>query len=164
MGMDKRALVEQLATRLRETALSAQREGAACAIEAREGASPDEKRVDARVALEYSNLARAQSRRAERARDDLAALEGFRPPPLGRGAPVAVGAVVEVEDGDEGRTLFVAPVGAGEELTMPGGDGFLTVVTPASPLGRAMLGRKVGDSVEITVQGEAREWTVTYVL
>ncbi len=156
-------MVEQLAARIRETAQIAMRERAAAATEAREGASPDEKRADGRVALEFSNLARAQGRRADHALDDLALLDGFRPPPLPARAPVAMGAIVEVEDGEEGRTIFLAPVGAGIELTMPDGDGFLTVVTPASPLGRAMMGRRVGDTVEVVVKGEPKEWTLTYV-
>jgi transcription elongation GreA/GreB family factor len=59
--------------------------------------------------------------------------------------------------------LFLAPVGAGIELTGPGGDGFLSVVTPSSPIGRALLGRAVGETLEIVVNGETREWTVTYI-
>jgi transcription elongation GreA/GreB family factor len=161
--MNKRLMVEQLAARIRESAQVALRERAAAAAEARDGAGPDEKRVDARVALEYSNLARAQGLRAGAALEDLAVLESFNPAPLGPKAPVSMGAIVEVEDGEEGRTIFLAPVGAGIELTMPGGDGFVTVVTPASPLGKVMLGRRVGDSVEVTVKGDRREWTLTYV-
>ena len=49
------------------------------------------------------------------------------------------------------------------ELTGPGGDGFLSVVTAASPIGRAVLGRRVGDSFEVVVEGNAREWTITWV-
>jgi transcription elongation GreA/GreB family factor len=74
-----------------------------------------------------------------------------------------LGAVVEVEDEAQGRTLFLAPVGAGIELTGPGGDGFLSVVTPVSPIGKAVIGKRVGDTVEVMVQDEAREWTITYV-
>ncbi|HKO90803.1 MAG TPA: GreA/GreB family elongation factor [Polyangiaceae bacterium] len=159
--MDKRFMLEQLAQRIRDSARVAQREHDAAASEARDGATPDEKRSDARVALEFSNLARAQGRRATAALDDLAVIEAFRP---GRaGAKVALGDILEIEDGDEGRTLFLAPVGAGIELTMPEGDGFVTVVTPASPLGKAVLGRGVGDTVEVVVKGEAREWTVTFM-
>jgi transcription elongation GreA/GreB family factor len=161
--MNKRFMVEQLAARIRESAQVAMRERAAAAAEARAGASPDEKRADGRVALEYSNLARAQGLRAGNALDELAVLESFNPPPLAPRSPVSMGAIVEVEDGEEGRTIFLAPVGAGIELTMPDGDGFLTVVTPASPLGKVMLGRRVGDSIEVTVKGDLREWTVTYV-
>ena len=61
---------------------------------------------------------------------------------------------MEVEDGSQGRTFFLAPVGAGVELSGPGGDGFLSVVTPASPVGKAVLGRRVGDTIEVVVQGE----------
>jgi hypothetical protein len=62
-----------------------------------------------------------------------------------------------------GRTFFIAPVGAGIELTGPGGDGYLTVVTPSSPIGRAVMGCEAGDVVEIVAAGEKREWTVSFV-
>jgi len=162
--MDKQFMVEQLATRIRETRQVAMREHEAAAVEAREGATPDEKRADGRVALESAGMAHAQGRRASAALDDLSVLEGFRPASVSEARPqIAMGAIIEVEDGDEGRTIFLAPVGAGIELTMPDGDGFVTVVTPASPLGRAILGRSLGDTVEVVVKGEAREWTVTFV-
>jgi transcription elongation GreA/GreB family factor len=159
--MDKQFMVEQLATRIRDSVEVAMREHEAAATEAREGATPDEKRADARVALEFSNLAAAQARRASAALDDLAVIEAFRPAKAG--ARVEVGTIIEIEDGDQGRTVFLAPVGAGIELTMPDGDGFVTVVTPASPLGKAILGCRVGDTVEVVVKGEPREWSVTFV-
>ena len=161
--MDKRWLRDQLVDRIRESAGVAERERDHAAVEARDGATAAEKREDARVALEYASLAKGQSMRAERARAELEALEHFEPAPLRRGARIEVGAVVEVEGEDDARTFFLAPVGAGVELTGPGGDGFLSVVTPVSPLGRAVIGRKVGDSVEVEVKGTAREWTITYV-
>jgi transcription elongation GreA/GreB family factor len=71
--------------------------------------------------------------------------------------------VVEVEDGECGRTLFLAPVGAGEELTGPDGDGIFQVVTPGSPFGKALLGKRLNDIVEVTLQGELTEWTISYV-
>ena len=156
-------LVEQLTERLRESAAVARKAGQAAADEAREGATPAEKREDARVALEQGNLARAQAGRAAKMAAELSALEIFRPPSLAPRAPVALGAVVEVEGEDQGKTFFLAPVGAGIELVGPGGDGFLSVVTPQSPVGKAVLGRRVGDTVEVVVQGEPREWTITFV-
>lgn len=155
-------MLQQLAGRIREAAQVAMREHEAAAEEARDGASPDEKRADARVALEFSNLAHAQGRRASSALDELSAIQAFRPGATG--SRIAVGAILEIEDGDEGRTLFLAPAGAGIELTMPDGDGFVTVVTPASPLGKAVIGRRVGDTVEVVVKGEPREWTVTFAI
>jgi transcription elongation GreA/GreB family factor len=161
--MDKQFLVEQLAERLRESAIVARRASQVAAEVARDGATPAEKREDARVALEFSGLAKGQTARAARVAAEISTLEIFRPAKLGPKSPIALGAVVEVEDEAQGRTLFLAPVGAGIELTGPGGDGFLSVVTPVSPIGKAVIGKRVGDTVEVMVQDEAREWTITYV-
>jgi len=162
--VDKLALVEQLTARLRDTALVARRASLEADEEARSGATASEKRENARVSQEYSSLARGQNARATRSIAELQALETFRPPArLPPRGPVVLGAIVEVEDGSQGRTFFLAPGGAGIELTGPGGDGFLSVVTPASPVGRSVLGRRVGDTIEVTVEGEPREWTITFV-
>ena len=47
---------------------------------------------------------------------------------------------IEDDEGQEERTLFMLPVGAGVELSGPGGDGFVVVVTPRSPVGKALMG------------------------
>ena len=161
--MDKQALLDQLFNRLRTNAQGAARASDAYAQEAREGATPAERRNDARVALENAGLALSQSKRADRARADLSALDGFRPNSFSPQAAIGLGAIVEVEDEEGGRTFFLAPAGAGEELSGPDGDGFLSVVTPASPVGQAVLGRKAGECVAVTVKGEVRDWTITFV-
>jgi transcription elongation GreA/GreB family factor len=163
--MDKQDLLTQLQAKLQGTAQGAARASAAAAEVAREGATPHEQTEDARVAIEFGALARGQGHRLERTRAELDELRKFRPRAIPRGGRVEVGAVVEIEDEDdgEGRTFFLAPVGAGVELTAPGGDGFLTVVTPASPIGRRVVGRRVGDVVEVTVEAEPRYWKVVWV-
>ncbi len=160
--MEKQFLIDQLADRIRASARTALDASEAAAVEAREGATPAEKREDARAALELGGLGRAQERRAQRAIAEVDELERWKP---GRAQAAMLGAIVEIEDGDsgEGRTFFLSPVGAGVTLTGPGGDGFLSVVTPASPIGRAVIGKRVGDTVEVTVDGEEREWTITWV-
>jgi transcription elongation GreA/GreB family factor len=37
------------------------------------------------------------------------------------------------------------------------------VVTPASPIGKAVLGKRTGDVVDVTVEGDVREWAITFV-
>jgi transcription elongation GreA/GreB family factor len=164
-GMNKQDLVEQLARQLAASARAALASRDAAAVEARDGATPDEKREDARAAHQLATLGRAQQRRAQQALAEADTLVQFRPAPLAAAASIGVGAIVEVEDAEtgEGRTFFLAPVGAGITLTGPGGDGHLSVVTPASPIGRAVLGKKTGDVVDITVDGDIREWSITYV-
>jgi transcription elongation GreA/GreB family factor len=163
MAMPKQFLIDQLTSQLEASARSALDASEAAVVEARDGATPAEKREDARAALELGGLGRAQDKRARKALAEIDALRTFKP--TTPAAAVALGAVVEIEDCDsgEGRTFFLAPVGAGMTLTGPGGDGYLSVVTPISPIGRAVLGRKVGDVVDVTVEGDAREWTITWV-
>lgn len=149
--MDKTFLLQQLGARLR------------AAVEATHAAS-SEARSDARSgAARAVNMAKAQSMRSVAAREALDALDQFRVKPLRSTDPIQLGAVVEVESELGGRTLFIAPVCGGEELAGPDGDGILQVVTPASPFGRALIGKRSGAQVEVTVGGEPIDWTVTYV-
>jgi len=163
--MDKQDLIAQLVTQLQASARSALAARDATAAEARDGATPDEKREDARAAHQLGTLGRAQQRRAQQAIAEVDALATWKPAPVAATARIAVGAIVEIEDPDtgEGRTFFLAPVGAGVTLTGPGGDGVLSVVTPASPIGTAVLGHVVGDIVAITQDGDCREWQISYV-
>ncbi len=163
--MDKTELVAQLVNQLSASARAALSSRDAVAAEARDGATPDEKREDARAAHQLQSMGRAQQKRAQQALADADALVAFKPnafPPKSR---IAVGAIVEIEDADtgEGRTFFLAPVGAGITLTGPGGDGHLSVVTPVSPIGKAVVGRTTGEVVDVTVEGDIREWQITYV-
>ena len=164
MDMNKAWLCEQLKSSLRQSSTVAHTAARDAALEAKHGASASEKRDSARVNQEYSNLARAQTRRACQVENELKALSEFTARTFSGRQPIELGALVEIEDEDgEGRTVFLAPAGAGITLTGPGGDGFFAVVTPASPIGRALLGRRLGDTVDVTVRRVPREWTITYV-
>ncbi|MGE5182682.1 MAG: GreA/GreB family elongation factor [Acidobacteriota bacterium] len=161
--MDKQELIAQLVAKLQASARSALAARDATAAEARDGATPDEKREDARAAHQLGTLGKAQQRRAQQALAEIDALATWKPRPAA--ARVELGAIVEIEDPDsgEGRTFFLAPVGAGVTLSGPGGDGLLSVVTLASPIGTAVLGKKLGDVVEIGQGGDVREWQISYV-
>lgn len=163
--MDKTELVAQLVRQLSASARAALSSRDAAAAEARDGATPDEKREDARAAHQLQSMGKAQQKRAQQALADADALATFKPATFPPASKISVGAVVEIEDADtgEGRTFFLAPVGAGITLTGPGGDGHLSVVTPMSPIGKAVLGRATGEIVDVTVEGDVREWQITYV-
>jgi transcription elongation GreA/GreB family factor len=163
--MDKQDLLRQLSSQIRRTAAGASEAAGEAADDARAAADPTDRQSDCGSAVELARMARAQDQRRRRALAELDALASFNPRPLSEKAAVSVGAIVEIEDEEsgEGRTFFLAPAGAGATLQGPGGDGHLTVVTPSSPVGRAVLGRRVGDVVDVTLQGEVREWTVTWV-
>lgn len=163
--MDKEVLVQQLTTKLRAIARSAHESATAAQGEAATGATPKEKREDARVSIEFSSLAKGQTARAKRAFAEVALLEGFKIRASEGRKRVQVGSVVEIEDceGGGGKTFFVAPVGAGTTLVGPDGDGFLTVVTPKSPIGVAVMGKRENAIVDVTIKGDVREWKITWV-
>jgi transcription elongation GreA/GreB family factor len=163
--MDKQDLVAQLSRQLESSGRAALGARDAAVREARDGATPDEKREDARAAHQLGTLGKTQQKRAQQALAEADLLVTFRPRPLPATAAIGLGAIVEIEDEEsgEGRTFFLAPVGAGMTLTGPGGDGLLSVVTPASPVGRAVLGKKAGDVVDVTVDGDLREWQISFV-
>jgi transcription elongation GreA/GreB family factor len=127
-------------------------------------------REDAKGAAEFGRMASGHRERRERAKREVDTLlrfaeRGLRSLP--RTAKVALGALVDVsiEDGSgsEERTYFLLPVGAGIELLGPGGDGFISVVTPESPVGRGLMGTVAGDAFEISTRECDREWTVVDV-
>src|SRR5580765_5838128 len=99
--MNKQDLVAQLVRQLQASARSALAARDAAATEAREGATPDEKREDARAAHQLGTLGKAQQRRAQQALAEIDSLAKWKPP-LAPAAAVAVGAIVEIEDPDTG--------------------------------------------------------------
>lgn len=134
------ALLEQTLATL-EAAHAAAREGAT-----HEQAKPENDK-DTR-AIEQSYLARGQAMRIEALQAGLAALVTMS---LADGQVGRVGALIEAEEDGEPVTFFVAPEGGGTKLT-----GGVQVVTPASPLGQALLGKRAGDEVELKLAGKTR--------
>ncbi len=108
-------------------------------------------------ALEQSYLARGQAMRIEALKAGVAAtgVMSVSPTEVAR-----AGALIEVED-EDGETLryFLAPEGGGTKLK-----GGVQVVTPASPLGAALTGKREGDEVELVLAGKKRTWSVAAVL
>lgn len=163
----KRAFLEGLEARLRETIQAAHQAEARAADAAAEIQGEARRREDAKEAALQARLSSGHRGRRERALGELETLREFTRkglPVFGRKDAVALGALIDVAveagEAEEERSLFLLPVGAGEELEGPGGDGFVAVATPSSPIGRALLGARVGDSVEVVVAGRDSEWTV----
>ena len=125
---------------------------------AREGATHEEAKPendkDTR-ALEQSYLARGQALRIEALRGGIAALNTMS---LAEGEVGRVGALIDAEEDDAPVCFFLAPEGGGTRLT-----GGVQVVTPASPLGRALLGKRAGDEVELKLAGKTRLLSVLAV-
>ena len=97
--------------------------------------------------FEYHAAKNEQGFLEARIRTLRARLDGAEIVPDGDGDEVGIGSVVEVEG--DGRTMTV-------EVSAVGGSG---TVSPTSPLGAALLGRKLGETVEVAAPRGA--WNAT---
>ena len=70
----------------------------------------------------------------------------------------AVTALVELDDGGKTSTYFLAPVGAGLTLDVDGTP--VRVLTPASPLGRALLGQTLDADIEVQTPQGLRQYSI----
>lgn len=163
-------LVEQLRQQLAESARTAIRSGLDARDVAQGSSEYAEKREDARSTIEFSNLAHAEGRRVAELRSSIDALDSWassRRPTYDDDQAVGLGAIIEAmaetEHGVTSKTFVLLPSGAGSELTGPGGDGIISVISPASPVGRAMKGKRVGDVAEVVVRGEPVDWEILEV-
>lgn len=155
----KRALVDALLGKLEEELATMRR----AAKDARDAATHEEAKPendkDTR-ALEASYLAGAQAARVRELEGALKLVGGMTLLAL-EGQPIQASAVVTLEDDDAVRTtFFMAPFGGG--IVLSAGEISVQVVSPQSPLGRALLGRTAGDVIELRGKA-ARELTIVEV-
>lgn len=109
-------------------------------------------------AIEASYLARGQARRVVDLEEAVVKVNALVPRRFDAELPVALGAVVELEHDDGSLWYLLAPAGGG--LSISAGSVVLTVVTPQSPVGQALLGRRLGDDVDIRTPQGVRECSI----
>lgn len=171
MAIDRKTFfIDELKKHYQQAIASAAEAEANAAQAADEVRKQARNKDDAKAAVEPGRMAGSHRKRRQRAARELDTLIQFASgglPRFGSQSKVALGAMIDVsiesEEGSEERTLFLLPVGAGSELSGPGGDGFISVISPHSPAGQALVGASVGDEVEVVVAGRDREWTVVDV-
>jgi len=157
--MNKAHLLTQLLTRLEaDLALLTGAARAAHAASTDPECQPDNK-YDT-TALEASYVAQGQANRAAQIRTALAAWRALKPRNFAEDETIRLGAVVTLED-DTGKTLrvWLGPEGGGLKLVDDQGE--IVIVTPAAPLGKALLGLEIDDMV---TAGDGRELTVVAIV
>jgi transcription elongation GreA/GreB family factor len=156
-GERKRRLVAELIDRLRADHAALARAQQATVAGATSEEAKAEHSKDTR-ALEQTYLARGQAQRVEALHEGLSRVAALPLRAFADDERIAVGAVVEIEEEGAASVLLLVPFGGGIRLS--GGE---QVVTPLSPLGRALLGKATGDEGEVAVAGRTRAFTVRAV-
>ncbi len=148
VAINKRTLIKKILTRLTGELEVYHRAALAAHAEATHEQNKAENKYDTR-GLEASYLAHGQSRQAVETKAALAAFETlvvrkFRP-----GEPVDLGAVVELELRGERSLYFIGPKAGGTEVVHDGRE--ILVITPRSPLGEQLQGKKAGDHLQLSL-------------
>jgi transcription elongation GreA/GreB family factor len=108
--------------------------------------------------LESSYLAGAAAQRAADIQQQIHLYKFMEPKSFHEDDAVGSTAIVEVESNGRKSFYFIAPQGGGMKIQL--GAHSVLVVTPQSPLGEEVMGRKTGDVIEIEAQGVTREYEI----
>ena len=112
---------------------------------------------------EASYLARGLAQRVADLRHDLALLNKLKLRRFAKDDPVALGALLVVEDDDGLRAYyFIAPGEGG--ITINIDDVAVRVITTKSPLGRALLGQRLDDEIEFDSPQGRKNLLITQIL
>lgn len=108
--------------------------------------------------LEASYLAGAQAKRVTDMKEVLAIFENLPIQEFAEKNKISATALVEVSLSDKLSFVLIMPKGGGQGVLFEGKP--VQVITPESPLGRALIGRKVGDFIEIEAGQQKRQYEI----
>ncbi|WP_299792625.1 transcription elongation factor [uncultured Shewanella sp.] len=167
--MNKRVILEAILKRLDAIKLSAVK----AANQAHETATHSETVAKSKYetfGLEASYLAHGQTQRVAQCAKDISDFAALTIRCFDRNTPIGLTALVVIMDecGTE-QVLFLGPGAGGVKLSISSEttaslDGKeIMIVTPYSPLGRALLGRMPDDIVVINIAGNRKEFEIIAV-
>ena len=160
MSIEKRAVVDAAMEALRAKAASLRALAEATFAGAIHEESRPENDKDTR-ALEASYLARGQAGRVAAVEVAIQQLRFLELRDFDADTPIALSALVTVTVEETQRMLMLAPVEGGLEVVASGQK--VQLLNPASPLGRALVGKLEGDEVEVNAGGRKRLYEVDRV-
>lgn len=135
------------------------------AFEAKEAATSEEARAENEYdtrGLEASYLAGAQSKRAGELRDFINQLKKIKIRSYRESDEIEATALIEIEiDGEEKKWFFMVPQEGGAKVTIDGLS--ILLISPESPLGQEIYGKRVGDAFEFETRGQLREYEIISV-
>jgi len=140
--VNKATLVKKIIGRLTENLELLQKAAQASHAEATHESSKAENKYDTR-GLEAAYLAGGQARQAKEIQDSITSYESLTTRQFSTGDPIDLTAVVDLKTDGALSTYFVGPKAGGLEIEHGGREIF--VITPQSPLGKNLIGRKSGE-------------------
>jgi transcription elongation GreA/GreB family factor len=111
--------------------------------------------------LEASYLAAGQARQMEETASALREFAAMFLPKFGPADAIDLGALVELETKKDRSLYFIGPSAGGTEVDHE--KKTVLVITPQSPLGQQLVGRKQGERLKIKIGGAQNEYRVLSV-
>lgn len=148
--MKKPALLEAIIVRLEAELAFSLHAAHLAAAGATDEQNKAENKYDTR-GLELSYLAAGQGRQMAEARATISQLRTLELRDFGPDEPIDLGAIITLKSrkktAEPQPLYFLAPRGGGTEIRHAGRD--VLVITPQSPLGQQLLGRRKGNVISI---------------
>ena len=148
--LNKRAIIKKITEKLVGEMEIYFRAAQFSRAEATHESNKAENKYDTR-GLEASYLARGQSKQAAELEAAIAEYQKLGARKFADGDAIAVGALVELEHGGESSLYFLGPRAGGTEVLHDRKE--ILVITPQSPLGEQLMGKKSGDQPQLTFGG-----------
>jgi transcription elongation GreA/GreB family factor len=148
--MNKRAIIQKIVARLTEELQVYFRAAQFSRAEATHESSKAENKYDTR-GLEASYLARGQSKQAAEIEAAITEFDKLPAKKFGADEPIGLGALVELEHGGEISFYLIGPRAGGTEIVHARKE--ILVITPQSPLGEQLMGKKSGDQPQLNFGG-----------
>ena len=114
------------------------------------------------LGLEASYLAHGQSKRVAECEADVMAFKKLQSLEFFSDTPVAIGALVYIEDemGDE-QIIFLSPVAGGLKIKF--NNKKIILVTPSSPLGKELVTAFVDDENEVAFSNDKKRYQISAI-
>lgn len=151
--MNKRAVIKKIIAKLVEELEVYFRAAQFSRAEATHESNKAENKYDTR-GLEASYLARGQSKQAAELEAAIAEFQKLPAKNFSVDETINIGALVELETGGENLFYFIGPRAGGTEVLHDKKE--ILVITPQSPLGEQLLGKKGGENLSLNFGGEKR--------
>lgn len=148
--MNKRAIIKKITAKLVGELEVYFRAAQFARAEATHEQNKAENKYDTR-GLEASYLARGQSKQAAEIEAAIVEFEKLSSRPFTNGDPINLGALISLEVGGEQLFYFLGPRAGGTEVIHDKKE--ILVITPQSPLGEQLMGRKQGDESTLNFGG-----------
>jgi transcription elongation GreA/GreB family factor len=151
--MNKRSIIKKIIARFTEELQVYFRAANASRAETTHEQNKAESKYDT-CGLEASYLARGQSKQAAVIESAIAEFEKLATRKFCNGEAIDPGALVELESGGEHSFYFIGPRAGSTEVVF--GKKEILVITPQSPLGGQLLGRKQGERPQLNLGGKTQ--------